>query len=91
MVPFKITSAGVGMVRTEELTVPQIRWVGATSAGHQCIIQDKNDNILWHSVAAGSNYVESDTVRREWKGGFKVPTMDSGILYIYAVVGKDAN
>lgn len=91
MVPFVVTSASPSLVRTEELTVTQIRWVKATSAGDECIVKDKNANVLWHSVAAGSNYVESDTVRREWKGGFAVTTLGSGTLYVYAIVGKDAN
>lgn len=88
MIPIIVTSPSASPVRTESITVLQIRWVGATLAGHSCVIQDLDGNLLWDSKAGGGNYVEADTVIREWLHGFKVTTLDSGALRIYAERGK---
>ena len=90
MIPIIVTSASGTPVRTESTTVKQIRWIGATDAGDECIIKDPDDNILWDSVAAGASYVEADTLDREWPEGFKVTTLDSGVLRIYTERGKSA-
>lgn len=88
MIAIIITAASGTLVRSEPLTVRQIRWVGATTAGHSVVIQDPSDNILWDSVAAGANYVEADSLNREWAAGFKVTTLDSGVLRVYVERGK---
>lgn len=87
-IPVKITSPGAGMVRTETLFVKKVRWVGATTGGHAVEIQDSASNTLWASTAAGANYVESDWIEEPWESGFKVPTLDSGTLYVYVSRGK---
>lgn len=62
--------------------VKNIRWVGATTAGHACIIQDADGVVLWESLASGANYVESDLTERVWRKDIKLPTLGSGRLYI---------
>lgn len=88
MIPIIVAAPSNDLVRVEPLTIKQVRWIGATTAGHQCVIQDANDNILWDSEAAGANYVEADSLDREWRDGFKVTTLDSGALRIYVARGK---
>jgi len=90
MIPIIVTLESSTPVRTESTTVKQIRWIGAEAAGDECIIEDLDGNILWDSVAAGESYVEADTLDREWPGGFKVTTLDSGVLRIYTERGKSA-
>lgn len=70
------------------LNVKAIRWVGATTAGHACVIQDSDGIVYWESVAAGSNYVESDLTERVFQKDFAVPTLASGRLYIYLSQGR---
>ena len=91
MIPFVVNAASPNMVRTEVLSILEIRWVGASAAGDEVIIKDSLDHVLWHSVACGEFNLECSDLRREWKNGFKVPTLDSGVLYVLAVVGKDAS
>ena len=64
--------------------VKKVRWVGATTAGHQAIIKDSGNNeTIWESVASGANFIDSDLIESWWPRGFTVPTLDSGTLYIY--------
>lgn len=69
------------------LKIKNIRWVGGTTAGHQCIIRDAGGETYWESVASGPNYVESDLEDRLWQEDFAVTTLASGTLYIYLEAG----
>lgn len=81
--PIIIDTPGADILVAGVLRVKGIRWVGATTAGHQAEVQDANDNRKWASIASGANYVESDLLTDEklWNG-LKVPTLQSGTLYI---------
>jgi len=84
--PWKVDTAAATILSTELLRIKGIRWVGATTAGHTAVIQDKNARVVWSSVASGANYVESDLINdgdRGWNwDGLVVATLASGILYI---------
>ena len=84
--PWKVGTAAATVLSADALRVRGVRWVGATTAGHTAVIQDKNARIVWSSVATGANYVESDMVNTGDRGwdwdGLIVPTLASGILYI---------
>lgn len=86
--PHIIDTAGAGTIIETPINVKKIRWVGATTAGHSCIVKDKNDNIFWESVAAGANYVEETDFTTYYTQssvlqGLRVTTLGSGRLYIY--------
>lgn len=86
--PYVIDTAGAGTIIGTPLRIIKIRWTGATTAGHQAILQDQNGNLFWESVADAANYVEeSDFAKynsqRNVINGFKVPTLGSGKLEIY--------
>jgi hypothetical protein len=92
---FIIDTAGTTLLRSTlapgeptNLYVKSIRWVGATTAGHAAVVQDEDSVVYWESLAAGSNYVESDLTERVWQKDFKVTTLQSGRLYIYLSAGK---
>jgi hypothetical protein len=92
---FIIDTAGSTLLRStlapgESLNtrVKAIRWVGATTAGHACVIQDEDGIVYWESLASGSNYIESDLTERVWQKDFKVTTLASGRLYIYLYAGQ---
>jgi hypothetical protein len=68
-----------------------IRWVGATTAGHACIIQDADSVVLWESLASGANYVESDLMERTWQKDFKLTTLGSGRVYIACFAARYAS
>ena len=78
-----LDTVDANLVTDKTLRVQGIRWVGATTATHQLIVTDSDNNVLWESIASGANYVESDLMlNRTWHGGFKLPTIGSGKLYI---------
>lgn len=85
--PWKIDTASPQAISNDLVRPASVRWVGATTAGHQLIIKDKNDRIVYETVAAGSNNVEeSQMIGTGWQGvdwkGLKVTTLDSGTVYI---------
>lgn len=82
--PWMVDTAAGTVLTTERLKVKGVRWVGATTAGHQAVITDRNSRTVWESVAAGANHVESDLIESEDPGwdGLRVPTLGSGRLYI---------
>ena len=65
------------------LAIKGIRWVGATTAGHLCVLQRADGKRYWESVCAGPNYVEGDLIEREWQQDFRLLTLGSGRVYIY--------
>lgn len=77
-----VTTASGSMQTIEDLHVVEIRWVKPTTVGHDCVIQNNAGDVLWASTATVANDVEKDGSRRLWPGGFKVPTLGSGTLYI---------
>lgn len=87
--PLIIDTAGAGNILSRELKINEIRWVGATTAGHSAVVRDKADRITWESVADAANYVEEShfftiTGEREFvQEGLRVTALGSGKLYIY--------
>lgn len=81
--PYIIDTAAADMVSIVTLTIQAIRWVGATTAGHTAVIQDADGRVLWSGIAGTTNWDEESRIPHRWPGGFKVPTLASGILYIY--------
>lgn len=80
--PLVIDTAGAGVLRTDHRVLRRVRWVGATTAAHAAVVQDAAGNLKWRSVASGSSYVEADTPNIAMLG-LVVPTLGSGILYLY--------
>lgn len=82
-----VTSASsTDLLATKALKLLSVRWFGATTAGHGCVLKDGSDNTLWQSVAGGANYVEeSDLQHKVPPGarGFKVTTLGSGTVHLY--------
>ncbi|MGL5936025.1 MAG: hypothetical protein ACRCZI_10460 [Cetobacterium sp.] len=86
--PIVIDTPGAGDILTTPIRIKKIRWVNATTAGHQAVVQDQNGNIFWETIASGPNYVEesdfsTDMSNRVVINGLEVPTLSSGKLYIY--------
>jgi len=81
--PWKIDTASATAVSTDNnLKVKFVRWVGATTAGHRCVIQDEEATPFWDAYANATNYTERDELNLS-RNGIIVPTLDSGTLYIY--------
>lgn len=87
--PLKIDTASGTAAVTTPIRIRKIRWIGATTAGHTATIQDQNGNLFWTSVANAANYVEDcnfivyDNQHGPVLNGLTVPTLGSGVLYIY--------
>ena len=71
------------MIYNNPLIVKSIRWDAESAvAGNNAVVQDSNGKVLWSSTASGANYTEEAILETMWSNGFKVPTLDAGILYI---------
>ncbi len=81
--PWIIDTAASTTISTDNnLKLNYVRWVNATTSGHQCVIQNEDGMVIWESYANAANYVERDQLKRTINGMI-VPTLDSGKLYIY--------
>jgi len=80
--PHIIDTAGAPLIVAASIYLRRVRWVGATTAGHQAVIQDSNGRVVWESICPGANYVEAEQLHYFAVGGYKVPTLGSGKLYI---------
>lgn len=79
-----IDTAGAALIASEEIRIDHVRWVGATTAGHQAEIANGAGQVMWASVASGANFLEeSHGLDLRVRDGFSVPTLGSGKLYIY--------
>ena len=81
--PWKIdTASGTAVSTDNNLQIKFVRWVGAATAGDQCVIQDEDATTFWDAFANATNYTERDELNLK-RNGIIVPTLDSGTLYIY--------
>lgn len=76
----KMTAAADAV--TGKMKIDYIRWVGGTTAGHQCILHDTAGNTIFESVADGDNFIDVHAVPKV-VDGIDLDTMGSGTLYIY--------
>ena len=79
------TATSLTEILTGRVWPASIRWRGATTAGHTCVISDSADVVLWSSVAGGVNNVEESDLGRKWTQGttgIKV-IMGSGTVDLY--------
>lgn len=82
--PWILDTASATPITTETLRPRGIRWIGATTAGHECILQDQAGRRKWHSVAGGANHVEADDLNgidNLWDGVI-LATLGSGVVYL---------
>lgn len=59
------------------------RWVGATTAGHACVMTDSSGNVLFTSVANASNFIDGWAFKSKWVDGIAFSAMDSGTMDLY--------
>lgn len=66
----------------------QVRWVGATTGGHEAILTSVGGDIIYHGEATGANFNDTFTLNRDYNDGFYLPTLGSGTLYITKRTGS---
>ncbi len=82
--PLYIDTAAAGSVTTITFVITKVRWVGATTAGHTVSVRNGNSQVLFAAEATGANYTESEHFDPPLiVESLIVPTLASGILYIY--------
>lgn len=79
-----VDTASATLVEATSMRIQTIRWIGATTAGHEAIIKNGRGKIVWASVANAANFLdESHGLDFRTQDGFAVTTLGSGLLYIY--------
>lgn len=86
--PYILDTPGAGIITTNLLRIKKLRWVGATTAGHRCVLSDQFDYVFWESFCPGANYVEESDFTTYLNqnvvlNGIKVTVLGSGKLYLY--------
>ena len=81
--PWKIDTAGAGIISAMNLYVKSLRWVGATTAGHTVTVKDSAGKVKYTSMASGANYVENALIENNVRwNGLIVDVLASGIIYL---------
>ncbi len=82
--PIIVDTAAAAALTAYTFIATKIRWVGATTAGHQAIVQNGNGIVKFKAEATGANYTESEHFDPPLIfNGLIVPTLSSGTVYIY--------
>ena len=83
--PWVVDTASATAILTSWAEVRSIQWIGATSSGHEAVVQDQGGRVFWRRLSQGSN----QNFETEFQGkngrlvnGLLVPTLTSGTLYI---------
>jgi hypothetical protein len=80
----RIVTPGPGLLYATDVAVLDVRWVSPSAAkGDQVVIEGADGRILWETVADGDVYKERDYIGQIGVGGYRVPALDSGTLYIH--------
>lgn len=77
-----IVSSTQGDTYTERLWVKYIRWVNATTAGHELKILDNEGGSIGRSFADGQYFTDLIPIFG-WVNGIDLDTLDSGEVYVY--------
>ncbi len=66
--------------------IKHIRLVGGTTAGHVALLVDDSSNVVWRTVVAAANFVESDLHHNEVAVavpvGLRAAALQSGTLFV---------
>ena len=89
--PWVVDTASATPITTDDVYLDTIRWVGATTAGHQAIVKDNKGtpDTIYEGLASGANFIDERSFGAEYAGprrvvgGLSVTTLGSGKLYIY--------
>jgi hypothetical protein len=84
--PFIIdTATATAIIASDRFQLLAVRWVSG-STGNVCTIQDAAGTTRWESVGEVANFVDDTEFPDELElnfNGLKVPTLDSGKVYLY--------
>ncbi len=78
-----ITSSTDVVSTASVFRIASIRWVGATAAGHTCVVTDGAGNPLFSSIANGANFVDGWVFDHKTVAGLVLTTMASGAIDLY--------
>ena len=72
--PWVIDTASATPVTTDDVYLDTIRWVGATTAGHQALVKDNkpSPDTLYESLANGANFIDERSFGAEYSGPRRV-------------------
>lgn len=84
-IPIAVSSAS-STVKNGEIRFKMAYWFNPTNIGDAVSVQDSNSNVIWEGRCEVANQSQVITFPREiCVNGYKVPTLDSGVLYLYYV------
>lgn len=78
-----IDTAAATNVTDAPVEIVGVRYVGNTTASDDAEIADGDGNVIWAAKGAAKDAEIDSQIRFRSNNGFRVPTLDSGKLYIY--------
>lgn len=76
-----IDTGSASVIDARHLKILDIRWVGATLAGHVATLTDRTGARIWKSVAGDENNLE-EVYRNQWVDGLICPEIGSGFIEV---------
>ena len=82
--PWILDTASSTPISTESLRPRGIRWVGVTTAGHECKLTEADGRVKWHAKADAANREVSDvlTLDENLWDGIALTVLGSGTVYL---------
>lgn len=80
--PYIIDTASASVIFAGLVMACTFRWIGATTAGHQCVVKDGTGRVVYAAIANAANFVDEGWCEVNFRG-LIVDTLGSGTLYIY--------
>ena len=81
-----VDTASADPILTDWAGIRKIEWIGGTTAGHECVVQDQNGRVVFRRLAQGANQDITETYPERFGkqvDGLIVPTLTSGVVYIH--------
>jgi hypothetical protein len=71
-------------VLTREINPASLRWTGATTTGHKCVVTDLDGGILFESEANGAHFIDGWVFPRgQVVNGIMFTFLESGHITLY--------
>ena len=52
----------VAVITTDRVRIRKLRWLGGTTAGHACQVEDSNGEIIWRSLPNRANFIHQTKI-----------------------------
>lgn len=78
-----LTFTAAADTATGPFIMDSCRWIGGTTAGHNCHAEDLKGNNFFTGEANGANYTDGWAFDHKWVDGIYIASLGSGTFQVY--------